>query len=203
MLNDAQKTALTSLFQGDRYAALVTAGSDGTIASLANEKRHAYQGTVQIQDLERYCLLHGIYPKLVMGQQATDQLVAATCLSSITLMQNRDIPLNVTDPTVAGMFAALKAASICTDADIAAIAALGTTQISDVEQLAEFGQGFMLQLEDVSSLYHDSRLATYQAQQDAIKAKAQELRSQFPDASTMELLERADQILNGANWGHN
>ena len=203
MLNDAQKTALTTLFQGDRYSSLVAAGSDGTLADLANEKRNTAQAGMKPSLAKKFCLLQGIYPVFFAGRTNADPQIAGICVSAIALLDGSDdIAFDPTYPAVAGMLQGLKTAQMITQDQINALASLGSIQVSDVEQLPTFGVGATVSVDDISSLYDASRVAAYNTAQAAIAAKAEELRAQFPEASEIELLERADQILHGADWGH-
>jgi hypothetical protein len=66
-----------------------------------------------------------------------------------------------------------------------------------------WGVGTIVSADRVADVFRPQRMAVYMAAQAAIEAKAQEIKTANPAMDMREALERADQILNGASWGHN
>jgi hypothetical protein len=65
-----------------------------------------------------------------------------------------------------------------------------------------WGVGTVVSADRVGDVFRAQRAAVYAAAQAALEARAIQIHAATPGMDMREALERADQALNGANWGH-
>ena len=105
--------------------------SDQQAADAVNAKTVTIEQPVAISALKQYAILQGIWPKIKLGQQSSNQQQAALCMSILDWVDDPRIStINVNMLEVKAMLSSLVSFSILTQQQMDEVVAMGTKVVS-------------------------------------------------------------------------
>lgn len=121
--------------------------SDQQAADAINAKTVTIEQPVAISALKQYAILQGIWPKIKLGQQSSNQQQAALCMSILDWVEDPRIStINVNMLEVKAMLSSLVSFAILTQQQMNEIVAMGTNVVSwtSTVGLPEVGVGLVI-----------------------------------------------------------
>ena len=105
--------------------------SDQAAADAVNAKTVTVEQPVAISALKQYAILQGVWPKIKLGQQSSNQQQAALCMSILDWVEDPRIgTINVNMTEVKAMLSALVSFSILTQQQMDEVVAMGSKTVS-------------------------------------------------------------------------
>ena len=105
--------------------------SDQAAADAINAKTVTVEQPVAISTLKQYAILQGVWPKIKLGQQASNQQQAALCMSILDWVEDPRIgTINVNMTEVKAMLSSLVSFAILTQQQMDEVVAMGTKVVS-------------------------------------------------------------------------
>lgn len=120
--------------------------SDQAAADAINAKTVTIEQPVAISALKQYAILQGIWPKIKLGQQSSNQQQAALCMSILDWVEDPRIgTINVNMLEVKAMLSSLVSFNILTQQQMDEVVAMGTKVVSwtSTVGLPEVGVGLV------------------------------------------------------------
>ena len=120
--------------------------TDQQAADTINAKMVTVEQPVAISALKQYAILQGIWPKIKLGQQSSNQQQAALCMSILDWVEDPRIgTINVNMLEVKAMLSALVGFSILSQQQMNEVVAMGTKSVSwtSTVGLPEVGVGLV------------------------------------------------------------
>lgn len=120
--------------------------SDQAAADAINAKTVTVEQPVAISALKQYAILQGIWPKIKLGQQSSNQQQAALCMSILDWVEDARIStINVNMPEVKAMLSSLVSFAILTQQQMDEVVAMGSKVVSwtSTVGLPEIGIGLV------------------------------------------------------------
>tara|TARA_R110000868_G_scaffold287668_2_gene548007 strand:+ start:1241 stop:1687 length:447 start_codon:yes stop_codon:yes gene_type:complete len=120
--------------------------SDQAAADAINAKTVAVEQPVAISTLKQYAILQGVWPKIKLGQQSSNQQQAALCMSILDWVEDPRIgTINVNMLEVKAMLSALVGFSILSQQQVNEVVAMGGKVVSwtSTVGLPEIGIGLV------------------------------------------------------------
>lgn len=121
--------------------------SDQQAADAINAKTVTVEQPVAISALKQYAIIQGIWPKIKLGQQSSNQQQAALCMSILDWVEDARIStINVNMPEVKAMLSSLVSFSILTQQQMSEVVAMGSKVVSwtSTVGLPEVGIGLVI-----------------------------------------------------------